>query len=100
MQCADHNEVSTTSRRVAIYMSAKVGIFTSLYDGLNLKPFEFTVSQRENDPAALIVSEFLGCSRSLSGVERVNPWDVEQVCRSMYKAFTMTRKERKERYVR
>eukprot|EP00897_Mesotaenium_endlicherianum_P000952 jgi/Mesen1/10858/ME000093S10382 len=37
----------------------------------------------------LIVSEFIGCSPSLSGAIRVNPWNIETVAEAMNSALTM-----------
>ena len=34
--------------------------------------------------SALVVSEFVGCSPSLSGAIRVNPWNVSDVADSLY----------------
>ena len=37
----------------------------------------------------------MGCSRSLSGVIRVNPWKLEEVGEAIGKALRMTKSERK-----
>ena len=58
----------------ALYLAADAALVSTVFDGLNLFPYEFTASQRPDDPASLIISEFMGCSRSLSGAIRVNPW--------------------------
>ena len=58
----------------ALYLAADAALVSTVFDGLNLFPYEFTASQRPDDPAALVISEFMGCSRSLSGAIRVNPW--------------------------
>lgn len=47
------------------------------------------MSQKEDHPGALIVSEFMGCSRSLSGVLRVNPFILEEVSDTLDHALTM-----------
>ncbi len=38
----------------------------------------------------LVVSEFVGCSPSLSGAIRVNPWNVDSVADGIYSAIKMT----------
>jgi trehalose 6-phosphate synthase/phosphatase len=80
---------------VAIYRAATVGFISTFWDGLNIIPFEFTACQDEENPAALIVSEFMGCSRSLSGVLRVNPWRLEQVADAIHSALEMDVNERR-----
>ncbi|TDH66875.1 hypothetical protein CCR75_005350 [Bremia lactucae] len=48
-------------------------------------------------PGVLIVSEFAGCSQSLSGAIVVNPWNVEDVAHSIHQALSMCRTEREIR---
>ena len=85
---------------VAYYGAAAVGLFTTFWDGLNIIPYEFTASQTESNPGALIVSEFMGCSRSLSGVLRVNPWKLDEVSDSIATALSMEETERKANHRR
>jgi trehalose 6-phosphate synthase/phosphatase len=80
---------------VAIYRAATVGLISTFWDGLNIIPFEFTASQDEHNPATLIVSEFMGCSRALSGVLRVNPWKLEEVSDAIHSALQMDPEERR-----
>lgn len=42
----------------------------------------------------LVVSEFVGCSPSLSGAIRVNPWSVEAVSDGVYAALRASAEER------
>ncbi len=44
----------------------------------------FIMCQEDNKQAAMIISEFTGCSRSLSGAFRVNPWASEEVLLYFY----------------
>ncbi|GFY91027.1 trehalose-phosphatase/synthase 9 [Actinidia rufa] len=46
----------------------------------------------------LVVSEFVGCSPSLSGALRVNPWDIDAVAESMNLAITMPDSEKHLRH--
>lgn len=85
---------------VAYYRAASVGLFTSFWDGLNIIPFEFTASQDEMNPGALIVSEFMGCSRALSGVFRVNPWKLSEVSEAIVTALAMDEEERRDNHRR
>lgn len=85
-----------------------MAVVTATRDGMNLVPYEYVVCrQGPGGPAVapgsngggaagggsggatpvppdkrhsmLVVSEFVGCSPSLSGAIRVNPWSIEAV---------------------
>ncbi|KAI5064229.1 hypothetical protein GOP47_0020899 [Adiantum capillus-veneris] len=96
-------EVYTTVKRV----NQKFGC-EAVRDGMNLIPYEYIVSRQgcekldacfasaENPPkkSLLVVSEFIGCSPSLSGAIRVNPWNVEAVADALNMAITMPEAEK------
>ena len=46
----------------------------------------------------VVVSEFVGCSPSVSGAIRVNPWSLDAVADGIYKAIKMPRSERHLRH--
>ncbi|KAF6149204.1 hypothetical protein GIB67_026060 [Kingdonia uniflora] len=46
----------------------------------------------------LVVSEFIGCSPSLSGAIRVNPWDIDAVAEAMYCALSIPEAEKQLRH--
>ena len=46
----------------------------------------------------LVVSEFIGCSPSLSGAIRVNPWDTDAVAEALNTAITMPEFEKQLRH--
>lgn len=48
--------------------------------------------------SALVVSEFIGCSPSLSGAIRVNPWDINAVADALNLAITMPSGEKQLRH--
>jgi trehalose-6-phosphate synthase len=78
---------------------ADVFVLSSLRDGLNLTPHEFTVCQvGKDDPGAMVISEFAGISQSLAGTIRVNPWDFGELVESLNSALTMDVEERRERF--
>ena len=79
---------------IAHFACADIALFTSFFDGLNILPFEFTAAQEPADPGVLIISEFMGCSRSLNGVIRVNPLDLEEVEEALSKALSMSQPTR------
>ncbi|KAH7428543.1 hypothetical protein KP509_09G006300 [Ceratopteris richardii] len=94
--------------RLAFYTVAECCIVTALRDGMNLIPYEYIVSREgcarldarfasvDKPPkkSVLVISEFIGCSPSLSGAIRVNPWNIEAVADAMHMAITMPEAEK------
>ncbi|XP_062196157.1 probable alpha,alpha-trehalose-phosphate synthase [UDP-forming] 9 [Phragmites australis] len=93
--------------KLAFYTSADICIVTAVRDGLNRTPYIYTVCRQEGPIAsgvlgvpresAIVVSEFVGCSPSLSGAIRVNPWNLDDVAEAMGSAVRMNDKERQMR---
>ena len=46
----------------------------------------------------LVVSEFVGCSPSVSGAIRVNPWSIDSLADGIYTAIKMPASERHLRH--
>ncbi|CAH2066066.1 unnamed protein product, partial [Thlaspi arvense] len=99
--------------RVAYYVVAECCLVTAVRDGMNLIPYEYIVSRQGNekldkilklDPnnrshkSMLVVSEFIGCSPSLSGAIRVNPWNVDAVADAMDSALEVAEPEKQLRH--
>uniref|UniRef100_A0A0E0IIN4 Trehalose 6-phosphate phosphatase n=1 Tax=Oryza nivara TaxID=4536 RepID=A0A0E0IIN4_ORYNI len=98
--------------KIAYYAASDCCIVNAVRDGMNLIPYEYTVCRQGNEEidklrgvdksshhtSTLIVSEFVGCSPSLSGAFRVNPWSIEDVADALYKAMDLTQSERKLRH--
>ncbi|KAJ7555141.1 hypothetical protein O6H91_05G024000 [Diphasiastrum complanatum] len=94
--------------RIAYYTMAECCIVTAVRDGMNLIPYEYIVCRQgilSSDEASwtpkksmLIVSEFIGCSPSLSGAIRVNPWNIEAAAEAMNTAITMPESEKQARH--
>ncbi|KAJ7551022.1 hypothetical protein O6H91_07G130400 [Diphasiastrum complanatum] len=94
--------------RIAFYSIAECCIVSAVRDGMNLIPYEYVVSRQgisrsegSLKPAKmsmLVVSEFIGCSPSLSGAIRVNPWNVEAMADAMNSAITMPESEKVARH--
>ncbi|XP_072995917.1 probable alpha,alpha-trehalose-phosphate synthase [UDP-forming] 9 [Typha latifolia] len=97
---------------IAFYVAAECCIVNAVRDGMNLVPYNYIVCRQgteETDKcrgldkdsphtSTLIVSEFVGCSPSLSGAFRVNPWSVEDVADAICKATDLTLSERQMRH--
>ncbi|KAM0862281.1 hypothetical protein ACQ4PT_045346 [Festuca glaucescens] len=77
---------------------------------MNLTPYEYIVCRQglpssESAPevsgprkSMLVVSEFIGCSPSLSGAIRVNPWNTEATAESLNEAISMSEREKQLRH--
>lgn len=99
-----------THEKVAYYTIAECCVVNAVRDGMNLVPYTYTVC-RQGLPASdgskskdvtsrsmIIVSEFIGCSPSLSGAIRVNPWNIDVVSDAMNLAITMPEAEKQMRH--
>lgn len=97
--------------RIAYYTIAECCVVTAVRDGLNLIPYEYTVCRQGSSRDAivsskecssrqsvLVISEFIGCSPSLSGAIRVNPWNINSVAEAMQTALTMAVQEKEMRH--
>jgi trehalose 6-phosphate synthase/phosphatase len=81
---------------VALYRAADVMLVTPLRDGMNLVAKEFIASRTDGD-GVLVLSEFAGASWELPEAVQVNPYDVDGMAESAYRALMMGAKERRTR---
>ncbi|XP_074339900.1 putative alpha,alpha-trehalose-phosphate synthase [UDP-forming] 7 isoform X2 [Apium graveolens] len=98
------------SEKIAYFSIAECVVVTAVRDGMNLTPYEYIVCRQGissaeassdlNGPkeSMLVVSEFIGCSPSLSGAIRVNPWNVEATAEAMNEAISMGGPEKQLRH--
>ncbi|KAL4637970.1 alpha,alpha-trehalose-phosphate synthase [UDP-forming] 6-like [Castanea sativa] len=98
--------------RIAYYVVAECCLVTAVRDGMNLIPYEYIISRQGNQKldevlglkpstpkkSMLVVSEFIGCSPSLSGAIRVNPWNIDAVADAMDSALEMAEPEKQLRH--
>ncbi|KAJ9163726.1 hypothetical protein P3X46_023361 [Hevea brasiliensis] len=98
--------------KTAYYSLAECCIVNAVRDGMNLIPYDYIVCRQgthkmdealgvdSQSPHAstIVISEFIGCSPSLSGAIRVNPWDVEAVADALNLALTMPDLEKQLRH--
>ncbi|KAJ0970844.1 hypothetical protein J5N97_018803 [Dioscorea zingiberensis] len=98
--------------RIAYYVIAECCLVTAVRDGMNLIPYEYIICRQGNDKldeileldplvpkkSMLVVSEFIGCSPSLSGAIRVNPWNIDAVSEAMDGALVMRESEQQLRH--
>jgi len=69
---------------------------TSLHDGMNLVAKEF-VAAHDDGLGVLVLSSFAGASRELTEALIVNPYDIEELGESIYRAAMMSEAEKRER---
>lgn len=95
------------TERAAYYTISEAAVVTAVRDGMNLTPYEYVVcrhgipgSDESNSPqkSMLVVSEFIGCSPSLSGAIRTNPWNVHATSEAMYEAISTSETEKRMRH--
>ncbi|KAL0336172.1 UNVERIFIED_CONTAM: putative alpha,alpha-trehalose-phosphate synthase [UDP-forming] 9 [Sesamum radiatum] len=116
--CADYEPVILIDRpaprdeKTAYYAIAECCIVNAVRDGMNLVPYKYIVCRQGSSSmdqamgikpdcprtSMLVVSEFIGCSPSLSGAIRVNPWDIDAVAEAMNTAITMPDAEKQLRH--
>lgn len=102
----------STYEKTAYYALADCCIVNAVRDGMNLVPYHYIVCRQGTQKmdeslgivagsphtSTLVVSEFIGCSPSLSGAIRVNPWDVDAVADALNLAITMPDLEKRLRH--
>ena len=80
-----------------LYREADACLVTPLRDGMNLVAKEFVASQT-SDPGVLVISRFCGAAESMQDALMVNPYDFQATASAIYRALTMSRPERQDRW--
>jgi trehalose 6-phosphate synthase len=81
-----------------LFRHARVGLVTSLRDGMNLVAKEFVAAQDPADPGVLVLSCFAGAAEQLTEAVLVNPHDIHDVAAALHRALTMPLEERRARH--
>ncbi|XP_075496908.1 putative alpha,alpha-trehalose-phosphate synthase [UDP-forming] 9 [Primulina tabacum] len=103
---------ASRSEKSAYYAMAECCIVNAVRDGMNLVPYKYVVCRQGSSgmdeamgtktdsprTSMLVVSEFVGCSPSLSGAIRVNPWDIDAVAEALNMAITIPDAEKQLRH--
>lgn len=84
---------------MALHRLAHFCLVSSLDDGMNLVSKEFVASRADGD-GALILSQFAGASRELTGALLVNPFSADEMADAIRHALTMPEEERRRRMAR
>lgn len=96
-----YSEVENTdlASRLPLWKLGDILMTTSVRDAVNLYPFEFVYAHELSKKAGVvIVSEFSGSSRVLTGSIGVNPWKRDEIVSAMELALTMPESERMARH--
>ncbi|KAM0682666.1 hypothetical protein MDAP_001898 [Mitosporidium daphniae] len=82
---------------LAALAEADVCVITSERDSTNNLAFEYVLCQKQRQ-SPLIISELIGNAANFTTALQVNPWDYQGVADSIYKALTMSTKEKAFRF--
>src|SRR5690606_9001039 len=66
-------------------------------DGMNLVAKEYVAAQTAENPGVLVLSKFAGAAEELREALIVNPYDSDDMARTLYHALSMPLEERQER---
>ena len=83
-----------------VYRAARIGLVTSLRDGMNLVAKEFVAAQDPHDPGVLILSRFTGAAEQLQDAILINPYSPDEIAEAIAAALSMPRPERIARWKR
>ncbi|XP_072966877.1 probable alpha,alpha-trehalose-phosphate synthase [UDP-forming] 8 [Typha angustifolia] len=94
------------SEKLAFYVAADCCIVTAIRDGMNLIPYEYIVCRQGSElmdrercisshSSMLILSEFIGCSQTLSRALCVNPYSTQSVVDALCEAMNLSEDKRK-----
>lgn len=61
----------------ALYQLSEVLHIGSRRDGMNLVSLEYVMSQKDEDPGTILLSEFAGAHSTLSYAMSINPWNIQ-----------------------
>lgn len=104
------NRTLSSVERMAYYTVAECVVVTAVRDGMNLTPYEYIVCRQgfpclngsgDDGPrrkSMLVVSEFIGCSPSLSGAIRVNPWNIDTTAEALNESIALSENEKQLRH--
>jgi trehalose 6-phosphate synthase/phosphatase len=102
-----HETEMRLQQRMALLRAADVVVVTSIRDGLNLLPLEFTIAHQDaltelgrkdgRKRGMCILSEFSSSTRVMRGALHVNPWKISEIASAFYKVVSMKEEERLRR---
>eukprot|EP00931_Biecheleriopsis_adriatica_P060235 TRINITY_DN36154_c0_g1_i1.p1 TRINITY_DN36154_c0_g1~~TRINITY_DN36154_c0_g1_i1.p1 ORF type:complete len:605 (+),score=106.61 TRINITY_DN36154_c0_g1_i1:740-2554(+) len=89
----------SAAARLQLWSAAEIFVCTALREGINVWPLEFSLTRhlRKLSPGVLVLSEFTGFARILTGAVRVNPFSQEEVAEALSQTLSMCESERAAR---
>jgi trehalose 6-phosphate synthase/phosphatase len=94
-------------QRMALLRASDTIVVTSIRDGLNLLPLEYTIAHQDaltemgkkdrRKRGTCILSEFSSCTRVMRGALHINPWKIAEIATAFYQAVNMPEEERLRR---
>jgi len=106
LSVVNDNEVPL-QQRMALLRAADVVVVTSIRDGLNLLPLEFTIAHQDALTEAgrkdgrkrgmCILSEFSSSTRVMRGALHINPYKISEIANAFHLAVIMSDEERLRR---
>jgi trehalose 6-phosphate synthase len=81
-----------------IYRKSRIGLVTSLRDGMNLVAKEFVAAQDPEDPGVLVLSRFAGAAETMKEAIITNPYAADETAAAVQAALAMPLDERRERH--
>ncbi|MCP1835383.1 trehalose 6-phosphate synthase [Bradyrhizobium sp. USDA 4532] len=73
-----------------LYRAARVGVVTSLRDGMNLVAKEYVAAQDPSKPGVLVLSKYAGAAKELDGALLIDPNDIEDIAEKIAIALSMS----------
>jgi trehalose 6-phosphate synthase/phosphatase len=71
----------------ALYQLSEVLHIGSRRDGMNLVSLEYVMSQKDEYPGTVLLSEFAGAHSTLSYAISINPWDIKETASKIKEAL-------------
>jgi trehalose 6-phosphate synthase/phosphatase len=71
----------------ALYQISDVLLVGSRRDGMNLVSLEYVISQKDEHPGVILLSEFTGAHSTLSYAMSINPWDIHDTAEKIKDAL-------------
>jgi trehalose 6-phosphate synthase/phosphatase len=71
----------------ALYQLSEVLFIGSRRDGMNLVSLEYVMSQKDENPGVILLSEFAGAHSTLSYAMSINPWNIQDTASRIKEAI-------------
>jgi trehalose 6-phosphate synthase len=81
-----------------IYRKSRIGLVTSLRDGMNLVAKEYVAAQDPEDPGVLVLSRFAGAAETMKEAVITNPYAADETAAALQASLKMPLDERRARH--